>query len=183
MKGQGNSVISKLDKLPSVSVVIPTRDRIKDLKSLLQSLLKQVSPPSEIIIIDDSVSSDVSEEIIHLNPQFASINCKLQYLKGSNDGLTKARNLGIKASEGDIICFIDDDTELTASVVIEIATFFKDTPMPWESNPELFHQKNFNLRLWKKKLRTVYITHFCRIIVKEILCPFKDLASAYFPMK
>src|SRR3990170_3504736 len=79
--------------LPSISVVVPTRDRLEDMTSLLYTLLDQVYPPNEVIIVDDSPSKSAEETARFFSLEFASIYCKLKYIARSNEGLTNARNL------------------------------------------------------------------------------------------
>ena len=43
--------------LPTISIVIPTRDRSHDLTNLLESILNQVYLPNAVIVVDDSLSS------------------------------------------------------------------------------------------------------------------------------
>jgi glycosyltransferase involved in cell wall biosynthesis len=113
--------------LPSITVIIPTRDRLEDLKSLLKTLIHQVYSPNEIIIVDDSPSGSAKEIAVLFSPQFASLNCNLKLVSCSGQGLTKARNLGVSASKSEIIFFTDDDTELPPEVLVTMAAFFKDT--------------------------------------------------------
>ena len=41
-------------EIPQISVVIPTRNSSLDMAQLIESLDRQILPPSEIIIIDSS---------------------------------------------------------------------------------------------------------------------------------
>ena len=91
---------------PFVSVVIPTYNRKEMLKDCLESLFNQNYPKGEyeIIVVDDG-STDGTNEVI----QSLSEKHKLKYFYQENKGPAAARNLGIENSEGEIICFIDDD--------------------------------------------------------------------------
>ena len=107
-----------------VSVVIPTRDRPRDLADLLKTLLDQSLLPFEVIIVDDSPkhsSREVSDSFVS---KFKSVGCKLVYFTGSGIGLPAARNLGIKVFKGDAILFLDDDTLLDQNALNIVATFF-----------------------------------------------------------
>jgi GT2 family glycosyltransferase len=114
-------------KLPTVSVVIPTRDRSTDLSDLLSSILNQDYLPVETIVVDDSLLNTTEQVVASFVSKFESVNCRLKYLKG-NDGLTAARNLGVKFSEGDSVLFLDDDTLLDRNVISVLASFLNDNP-------------------------------------------------------
>lgn len=126
-----------MDILPRVSVVIPTRDRSKDLADLLLTIFNQSYPPFEVIIVDDSPVGSAKQVVNSVSSKFNSISCKLRYVKGSGDGLPAARNLGIKVSRGDAILFLDDDTLLDRNVVATLATFLKNTPTAIGVQPKI----------------------------------------------
>lgn len=90
-----------------VSVVIPTCNRIAMLQKCISSLINQSYPKekTEIIIVDDSADSD-TERIVN---DFRLQNSHIKYLSQCRRGPAIARNLGIEASSGEMIAFIDDD--------------------------------------------------------------------------
>ncbi|MCC7202149.1 MAG: glycosyltransferase [Nitrospirae bacterium] len=93
---------------PFVSVVIPTYNRRKLLKSTIESLLHQSYPMDryEIIVIDNS-SSDGTEEMVNSLRQNSL--CSLSYYRKKNEGPGASRNLGIAKTKGTIIAFTDSD--------------------------------------------------------------------------
>ncbi len=87
-----------------VSVIVPVYNTEKYLKKCIDSLLSQNFDDYEIIIINDN-SPDNSEDII-----LSYNDTKIKYIKNSeNKGIGYNRNLGIKKSKGEYICFIDSD--------------------------------------------------------------------------
>lgn len=82
-----------------VSVIIPTKNRRRYLEDCLKSLIQANNRPDEIIVVD-GYSSDSTEKVVQLYP------VKLLRDRGS---LTRSRNLGLRASIGDIIVYLDDD--------------------------------------------------------------------------
>lgn len=111
-----------------LSIVIPTRDRPEDLSELLNSIATQDKAPLEIIIVDDSSSGSSRSIVTSFSKIFNSINCVLKYVKGTSEGLPSARNLGIAASEGDAVFFLDDDTILYPNIISCIENFFLKHP-------------------------------------------------------
>lgn len=86
----------------TVSVVIPVFNR-KDLVSrALHSVLNQTLPVDEIIVVDDG-SMDGAEQIIP--KQFPTVRCVRQ----DHQGVSAARNLGVRMATGNWIAFLDSD--------------------------------------------------------------------------
>jgi glycosyltransferase involved in cell wall biosynthesis len=87
---------------PLVSVVVCTYNRALYLDRCIQSLINQSYSNMEIIIVNGP-STDNTEDILSKYPGITVIHQK------KLNGLSAARNLGIKESGGEIIAFIDDD--------------------------------------------------------------------------
>jgi len=90
------------------SIVVPTRDRAKLLSDCLASLLHQdrSTDSYEIIVVDDGSSDNTAacvDEIVCANPG------RVRYIHQMPLGLNAARNRGVGAATGQIVCFIDDD--------------------------------------------------------------------------
>ena len=97
------------NKIPRISIIIPTRNRKDSLKETLLSLTSLNYPRNkyEVIVTNDN-SSDGTEEMLadiqHILPY--SIRCKRLKEKS---GLSAARNLGMQIAKGEIFVFTDDD--------------------------------------------------------------------------
>ena len=87
-----------------ISVIIPTYNRIFFLKRSIDSVLEQIVKPYEVIIVDDG-SSDGTSTMIKKNYPKINLICQ------ENKGVSAARNIGIRASSGDWVCFLDSDDE------------------------------------------------------------------------
>ena len=100
--------------MKKISVIVCTKNRQEDLEAFIDSLNKQTEVPSEFIIVDASFISykNIYENRLNLE------NCKFKYIHiPDSRGLTYQRNLGIKASSCDILCFFDDDTILDENYI------------------------------------------------------------------
>jgi len=96
----------KNNKKIQVSVIIPTWNRAHLLKKVIQSVLNQTIPVSEILISDDG-STDDSYKIVQ-----SFKNPKIKWLSSKHLGLPAVvRNRGIKESKGEWIAFLDSDDE------------------------------------------------------------------------
>jgi GT2 family glycosyltransferase len=146
-----------MNNLPRVSIIVPTRDRFKDLSDLLLTVLIQTYFPVEVIIVDDSPTSSAKLVVNSFCSKFDSIGCRLKYVEGSGEGLTAGRNLGVKNSEGDAILFLDDDTLLDRNVISTLAAFLRDNPLALGVQPEILpSRKNLSNELTKKFEKAVY---------------------------
>jgi glycosyltransferase involved in cell wall biosynthesis len=89
---------------PMVSVIIPTFNRENYVTKAIDSVLAQTYPDYEIVVVDDG-STDNTKEVIR------KYKDKIRYLYQKNQGVSSARNSGIKASRGEWIAFLDSDDE------------------------------------------------------------------------
>ncbi len=92
-----------------ISVQICSYNRWHLLKRSLAALIAQDLPKDEyeIVFVDDGSTDDslaMARELAKTSP------CQLKVLTKTNDGLSRARNLGIRNCEGEVILFMDDDT-------------------------------------------------------------------------
>lgn len=88
--------------MPTVSVIIPTRDRALFVTRAIESVLNQSRLPEEIIVIDDG-STDGTSGILAREFPLAKV------LQSDGRGVSAARNLGIQSAEGDWIALLDSD--------------------------------------------------------------------------
>jgi GT2 family glycosyltransferase len=90
--------------------VIPTKDRPADLCRVLSALLHQTLLPEEIIIIDQSCSDECASAVAALYGSRSAALPRLVYVHDSSiDGLTAARNEGLRRSAASVVVYLDDD--------------------------------------------------------------------------
>ncbi|MFB9811043.1 glycosyltransferase family 2 protein [Haloarcula sebkhae] len=88
----------------TVSVVIPTYERREFLRGAIETALGQSFDDIEVVVVDDGSSEPYAEEIVADFP--AVVRC-VRHEK--NEGLSAARNTGVRESNGEYIAFLDDD--------------------------------------------------------------------------
>ena len=88
-----------------ISIVIPVYNASKYIEETIKSIENQTYQNYEAIFIDDG-SSDNSVEIIE---KHKSQNSKIKIIKNSHQGVSKARNIGIKNAKGRFLTFLDSD--------------------------------------------------------------------------
>src|ERR1700722_18304182 len=87
---------------PVVSVVIPTYNRAHAVPGAIESALGQTLAPSEVIVVDDGSEDGTRERLMPYMD-------RIVYIYQENQGVSSARNNGIRAAKGDLIAFLDSD--------------------------------------------------------------------------
>ena len=138
---------------PAVSVITPTKNRLKLLKETMDSVAAQSFDAWEHIIVDDGSDDGTCEEVARR----AAGDPRIRYVRrtGEKYGANVCRNIGISESSAEFIVFLDSDDLLTPSCLgrrvermqrncdLDFATFqsavFQNTPgdLDRQWDPEL----------------------------------------------
>ena len=100
------------DKVPKVSIVITSYNRLEDLKETLLRCCDIKYPNLEIIVVDNGSTDGSSKFVDELN----NSDYKKIIIK-PNKGSEYAQSEGMKASTGKYVITIDDDCFLRPNVV------------------------------------------------------------------
>lgn len=100
-----------------VTVLIPTLNRYPYLHVVLENLRAQTIRPHEIIIVDQS---PVENRDTTIAAKFADLPLRMMFQDAP--GQCASRNAGLQVSTGDYVLFIDDDDELTPTLIEEHLT-------------------------------------------------------------
>lgn len=93
-----------------VSIIIPVYNKVSFIRETLDSALAQTYPFIEIVVVNDG-STDGSLEVLK---EYANkFPDKVFLIDSKNRGVSAATNLGIKASKGEYIQFLDADDLLS----------------------------------------------------------------------
>lgn len=96
---------SRTMREPLVSVVVPTFNRARTLRTAVESILAQSYANLEVLIVDDG-STDATPQIV------AALNDpRVRYIRQPNGGAASARNRGMREAKGELIGFLDSDDE------------------------------------------------------------------------
>jgi glycosyltransferase involved in cell wall biosynthesis len=87
----------------SVSVVIPTFNRCGFVGEAVASVCAQRGVEYEIIAVDDGSTDDTAAVLEN------HFGARVHILRTENHGVAAARNLGVAASRGELIAFLDSD--------------------------------------------------------------------------
>lgn len=100
-----NKLKSLTGKTPKISVIIPTYNRNELVLDAIDSVLEQTFQDFEIIIVDDG-STDNTQKHIESHQKKDE---RIKYVYQKNQGVSIARNTGLKAATGLYIAFLDSD--------------------------------------------------------------------------
>jgi glycosyltransferase involved in cell wall biosynthesis len=99
----GYAQVSHQDsRFMDISVIIPTYNRLRTLPRALDSVLAQKLPAAEILVIDDG-SQDQTRQLLETRYP----NCR--YLHQPNQGVSQARNRGIREASSEWLALLDSD--------------------------------------------------------------------------
>lgn len=90
---------------PKISVIVPVYNVEKYIHQCIDSILGQTFADFELLLINDG-SKDKSGEICE---SYAANDSRIRVIHIHNSGVSYARNVGIRASQGEWIVFIDSD--------------------------------------------------------------------------
>lgn len=105
---------------PLLSIIVPMFKVEEFLPKCIDSIINQkLNSEIEIILVNDG-SPDNSEKIAR---QYAEKDNRIKVISQTNQGLSAARNRGLKESKGEYVWFIDSDDWITPdslSIIIDI---------------------------------------------------------------
>lgn len=111
-----------------ISVIICTYNREKYIYNVLKSLAlgTMEADAYEIVLVDNNCTDNTRQEVDHFCNVFPQVN--LRYFVETNQGLSHARNRGIKESKGDILVYVDDDATVNPDYLRTYADWFASHP-------------------------------------------------------
>jgi glycosyltransferase involved in cell wall biosynthesis len=103
----------------SISIVIPARNEAQDIRATLERCLAIDYPAKEIIVVDDS--SDETPQIVE---EYAEKGVRLIRREKNQDACCGARNVGIRAAQGEVIVLLDADAHPPPDFLARIAEHY-----------------------------------------------------------
>ena len=157
-----------------ISVVIPTFNRANLLVRAIDSVLNQTIQDFEIIIVNDGSTDDTEEVISKLQSK------KIDLITIENNGVSKARNVGILKARGEWIALLDSDDEWLPDKLEQQINFANKNPEIkiihgeeiWYRNGKRVNQMNkhqkYGGKIYDKCLSLCLISPSSVMIKKEI---------------
>lgn len=115
-----------VEKLPTVSIVVPVKNEEKVVGRLLEALLRLDYPSEkrEIIVVEDGSTDrtvEVCEDYVRRFPHQVKL-----LRKPTSNGKPPALNYALKHVRGDIVAFFDADSIPEPSVLKRVVAYFND---------------------------------------------------------
>jgi glycosyltransferase involved in cell wall biosynthesis len=107
-----------------ITVAICTRNRAALLEKAIRSVLEQISPRAEILIVDNG-SSDHTEPLV---AGFAAADPRVKFFHERQTGLSFARNSALRQATGQWVIFLDDDAQAEPGWLAAYEKFFARLP-------------------------------------------------------
>ncbi len=109
-----------------ISIVVPAYNAAGVIERCIDSVLRQTYPDFELLIIDDG-STDETAEIVAAK---AAQDARIHLIRQENAGVSSARNTGIAAASGELLCFIDSDDTVSANYLETLHTLYSPGVLP-----------------------------------------------------
>ncbi len=111
-----------------ISVIICTYNRDKYIYNVLKSIAQGSLSTDyyEIVLVDNNCTDNTRSEVERFSADFPAVN--LHYHVETNQGLSHARNRGIKESKGDLLVYVDDDATVNPEYLATYADWFASHP-------------------------------------------------------
>lgn len=104
-------------RTPTISVVVPTRDRAAHITACVHSILENQGL-IELIVVDQSEGKTTEDALRDVT------DARLRYVRTATRGVTNARNVGIDLSRGNVVAFTDDDCRVASDWIERLAHVF-----------------------------------------------------------
>jgi hypothetical protein len=134
-----------------VSVVIPAYNNAEYLDDAIQSVLAQTYANFELLIVDDASPQPLHEVVGKYT------DTRIKYLiHAQNQGLSAARNTGIRASTGEIIALLDGDDYFHPEKFQKHVEYLRQHPdvgVTYNARFELNHSAKTVRELWRPPVK------------------------------
>ncbi len=132
---------------PLISIVIPTYNRVQDLKRAINSVFQQSYNNWELIIVDNSSGDGTDEFVNSLN------DVRIKFYQIQNDGvIALSRNLGVKHARGEFVAFLDsDDWWKSKKLELSLQALMRGADLVYH---DLYRVTKHNQKLFWSKART-----------------------------
>lgn len=139
-----------------VSVIIPTYNRAELLKEAVDSVLAQTFRDFELLVVDDG-STDHTRELLK------GCGDHITYLFQENQGVSSARNLGIRSSKGAYVALLDsDDLWLPQKLEQQVAIMDQQPDLQLCHTEEIWIRRGVRVNPRKKHQKhSGYIFPYC----------------------
>jgi glycosyltransferase involved in cell wall biosynthesis len=168
------------------SVIIPLYNKAPYIEKALQSVLQQTFRDFEIIVVDDG-STDNGAKIVknifsphYLAARQLQIPLKgFQFISQPNQGVSTARNNGVKAAQGEYIVFLDADDWWNATFLEEMKILIDQFPEAGIYGSSYFKVKdgkNIPAQIGVENGFTIGLINYFQVYAKTLWMPLTSIS-------
>jgi GT2 family glycosyltransferase len=114
--------MNSISNLPLISIVIPNHNGARYLENCLRSLQSQTYTNMEIVVVDNASDDRSADVVLETAPQAILLR------QNHNGGFAGGANAGIRASHGDWIAVLNNDTEVAGNWLAECVRAIQSHP-------------------------------------------------------
>lgn len=105
---------------PKISVILATRNRPQQLSKAIATVLAQRFANWELVVVDDGTDPGTRAVVEGVDDE------RVRLVEGPREGLGAARNAGLDAAGGEIVCYLDDDNRMHVAWLHAVAQLFSE---------------------------------------------------------
>ena len=139
-----------------ISIIIPVYNTSSYLYSCIQSVIEQTYQHFELILIDDG-SKDTSKTIC---TKMCNLDKRIHLVSQYHQGISVARNKGIKAAKGNYLFFLDSDDMIHPCLLEVLHTILVRTHASLASAEYHFITNEDSQKITKQKTKDRYFSDY-----------------------
>ena len=112
--------------MPIVSVIVPVYKVEPYLRTCVDSILAQTFTDFELILVDDGSPDNCGA----ICDEYAFLDSRVRVIHQENQGVSAARNLGVKEAKGKYIAFVDSDDAIHPQMYEMLVPVLENTEYP-----------------------------------------------------
>ncbi len=152
-----------------ISVIVPVYNVRQYLEKCLNSIVNQTYRNLEIILVDDG-STDGSSEICD---EFKKKDTRIVVLHKINEGVSIARNCGLKIAKGDFVAFVDSDDFVQPRLYEKLIKEQKEHDYDWVFSRFNNYQNNKFIPVCEDDLSEFCLTGNLKFLLTHPHCKVK----------
>lgn len=157
-----------------ISIIVPAYNVANNISVILHQLSLEKHPDVEIIVIDDGSSDQTFEIVRSLRSEITN----LKVFHQSNQGVSAARNAGLKIAKGDYILFCDADDQVESGIIDDNLKHLSKSP-DWLTFGLIFrymdNNKDFKMALSNRHCEDIHK------IYNQLIATLADHSYLYSP--
>jgi glycosyltransferase involved in cell wall biosynthesis len=166
------------------SVIIPLYNKAAYIERAIQSVLFQTFQEFELIVVDDGSTDDSFVQLSVISQQLSvetpEIYKKVRVIQQQNQGVSTARNNGVKLAKFEYIAFLDADDSWEPTYLEEMSGLIAAYP-----NAGIYGSSYFIVKNGKKRIAPIGVDknfdrgliNYCQVYSKTLCMPLTSIST------